>query len=114
MAVLTLHPKLGFSEDNANTETPVKLGDGYLMAGRVKGSDRKSYSISAILESEEEMESVVAQFQELAGAVKFEWSPIPGVVLLRSFWCASWEVAPIGFDGFGAKWEFSAKFEEAR
>jgi hypothetical protein len=114
MAILELHPKLGFSEDNQNYETPVKLGDGYLMAGRVKGSDRKSYSINGILNTEDEMTEVVEQFQELAGAVPFEWSPIPGAIAYRSFWCSSFDVSPIGADSQGHKWEVSAKFEESR
>lgn len=111
--IVTLHPSLGFTEENQNHETPVQLGDGYLLAGRVKGSDRKNYSISAILRTEAEMVAVVAQFEGLVGQ-KFQWSPIPGVVAYRNFYCPSWEVAPIGFDGLGAKWEFSAKFEEGR
>lgn len=114
MAVLVLYPKLGFSEDNQNTETPVKLGDGYLMQGRVKGSDRKSYSISGVLGSEVELATVVAQFEELAGAVPFQWSPVPGVIDYRDFTCSSWDAAPIGADGSGYKWELSAKFEELR
>lgn len=113
MAVLVLHPKLGFSEDNPNVETPVKLGDGYSMGGRVKGSARKNYDITGLLHTEDELEQVVEQFTQLRGAVKFQWSPAPGIAL-RNFWCSSWSASPIGFDGRGAKWEVSAKFEEAK
>lgn len=112
MSVLILHPKLGFTEDNANVETPVQLGDGYLIVGRVKSSDRKSYSISGVL-TEQELEEIIATFEQYAGGVKFQWSPIPELGL-RDFWCQSWDATPLGADWSGYRWEFSAKLEEAR
>lgn len=110
--IIELHPKLGFSEEVSHHQSPVRLGDGYSMQSRVKGSDRKSFQITGTLRSLGEMQAVVAQFESLAG-VKFQWRPISELGY-RDWWCPSWDVTYLGADGQGRKWEMSAKFEEAR
>jgi len=79
--IVTLHPKLGFTEETTHHQTPTKLGDGIVMTCRTNGSDRKSFQITGVLRSLEEMEAVVSQFESLAGE-KFQWTPMPELAYL--------------------------------
>lgn len=114
MAVLTLIPKFGATQTNQPIEYQSKLGDGYLCNTRVTGSQREEWSVSAPKLTDNEMLGTVNVLSILSGWIKFQWSPMPGLVPYKEYYCESWQVTPIGFEMGVRIWEMSCTFIEAK
>lgn len=109
MAVLNLKCSWGATRAKDRHQPTTKLGDNYEMASTARDSDRETWNFTAPGLSQAEMTAAIAELNNYAGAVPFEWSARTDLPL-KSYTCKDFSVIPTGTKHY----DLSAVFVEWR
>jgi phage-related protein len=106
---ISLSPSWGVSEEFSDVVNNVTLGDGYDLTGPASiHPNTSTWSISRTGLTKAEVDDLVDQLSSFAGVTSFYWSPLPGEIPRRLFYCDSWTATPLGLNAY----EFVTKFTE--
>ena len=111
---MTQAPTLMFSpgwdavERYEDAAVEAQLGDGYTSVSPVSLQQDVVWDVTHPGMRTEAMEELVEQLKLWGGVQAFIWSPSPGNVPNKLYFCERWQVSPLGQD----VWSFSGQFVE--